>query len=170
MLNHLVGRGLQIERYPNVSFDEETCTFPIFTLTKKMIGFQQYRPNAPKTKKNDQKYGRYHTFIMSGYAGFWGLESFEYESNILFLTEGIFKSVKLHRFNLPSVALLGNDPTHLKNQLYLTGRRLIAICDYGDAGKKLAKMGHLAFTCPDGKNLDDMTDRECAEFLEEIHL
>lgn len=159
-----------MNRYPTVSYDDETCTFPIYTLTGKMIGFQQYRPNAPKTRKNDIKYGRYHTYLMSGYAGFWGLESYDYQPSILFLVEGIFKAARLHRFNLPAVALLGNDPTHLKNQLYLTGRSLIAICDYGDAGKKLAKMGHVSFSCPDGLNLDDMTDAQCFEFLKDINL
>lgn len=170
MLEHLIGRGLQLERYPTVSYNDEACTFPIYTLTDKMIGFQQYRPNMPKTRKNDEKYGRYHTYIMPGYAGFWGMESYNYRTDILFLVEGIFKAAAIHRFNLPAVALLGNDPTHLKNQLRLTGRRLVAICDFGNAGIKLAKMGHIAFSCPDDLNLDDMTDDQCREFLKGMNL
>lgn len=170
MRSHLEGRGLQLERYPTVSYDEEVCTFPIYTLTKKLIGYQKYRPQASKTRKNDEKYGRYHTHFAPGYAGFWGTESLEYGKSILFLTEGIFKAVRLHRFNLPAVALLGNDPSHLKNHLALTRRKLVAICDFGEAGTKLAKMGHYSFVCPDGLNLDDMSDRQAFEFLKEMHL
>lgn len=170
MKKHLEERGLQLYRYPTVSYDEDVCTFPIYSLTNDLIGYQNYRPKATKTRKNDEKYGRYHTHFKPGYAGFWGVESLEYEKGLLFLTEGIFKAAALHRFNLPAAALLGNDPSHLKNHLRLTGRKLIAINDFGDAGKKLAKMGHVNYTCPDDLNLDDMTDTQVFEFLKGIHL
>lgn len=139
MLQHLKSRKLNIERYFNISYDCDSVTFPLYSVTKNLIGYQRYTPNAEKKKRNE---GKYYTHFSSGNYGFWGTETLEYKGPI-FLCEGIFKSCSLHNFDLCSLAVLGNDPKQIVSQLKLLGREIITVPDPDKAGNKLKKFGHL---------------------------
>ncbi len=166
MKEHLKSRGLELERYQNVTLTRWTTTFRLYTPTGKLIGFQQYRPTADKTRKNNPKFGRYYTYVTPGYLPIWGFETLDYDKSLVFACEGIFKAASLHRLNLPAVAILGNDAKQYLNQMRLLNRHVIAICDPDEAGKRLAKIGNEAPKMD--AYLDDMTDLEIEKMLKRI--
>lgn len=165
MKEHLEERGVQFDRY-NINCNRWTASFKLYTPTGKWIGYQQYRPLADKTRKNNPKFGRYYTHVTTGYLPIWGFETLDYTPSVVFACEGIFKAVRFHRFNVSAVALLGNDSKQYMNQMHLLNRKVIAICDPDDAGKKLAKVGHVAPEME--KYADDMSDAEIEVLLKKL--
>jgi hypothetical protein len=137
-----------------------------------MVGYQAYRPLADKVQRN-HIHGRYYTFLgeegeiqsrSKKKLGIWGLESLQYPGPV-FLSEGIFDAIRIWNQGYASLALLSNDPKHLRNQLLLLNRRLIAVCDNDEAGRRLAKMGHTSVTVT-GHDLGDSTQDEVLEVIE----
>lgn len=160
IFSHVVERGVD----PNVhkfwvDEIEGVATFPITNLSGQLVGYQQYRPSADKKRKNNPKEGRYYTYTLKDTRGVWGLESWTF-SNTLFLTEGIFGSARLTRLGVSSVALLSNDPKHLSDFLFIIRqqRPLVAICDYGYGGSRLAKFGHKSLHMTEDFDIDEATD------------
>ena len=142
---------------------ERVATFPLWNLSGQFAGFQAYRPERDKVQKNDLQ-GKYYTYRGDKLVPrkcqtvtVWGLESW-YLSNTLFVTEGIFDAARLTNIGVSAVAVLSNDPTmDTRNWLHCVRqtRRVVAVCDPGRAGHKLAKVGTYAHTVelagiPDG--------------------
>ena len=98
---HLLERGLNPELY-TVSWDEETACFALWNLSGQWVGYQQYRPFAPKTCHNDPREGRYFTWAKNRLA-VWGLETWDFRQDLLFVTEGVFDACKLHNLGLPEI-------------------------------------------------------------------
>lgn len=174
-VQHFKDRHLDPDRY-HVYWDENVACFLLFNLTGKIVGYQQYRPFAPKTLNNDPILGRYYTFVpkilglpdgrKAQDLACWGLETLHYRKDILFLTEGIFDACRLHNFGLPAIALLSNHPKPFSGWLSMIKDRIkIAICDNDLAGKKLARLGDRhVFTS--GKDLGEMTDIDIQHMVE----
>lgn len=160
MEEHLNERHLDMDLH-RVWLDNEQniATFPLWNLSGQLVGYQQYRPDASKKKKNSPKEGRYYSYISSGSRGVWGLESWSL-SPALFLTEGIFDAARLTSLGLSAIAVLSNDPVFLKPWLIpvWSSRHVVAICDYGPAGHKLAKYGHSYWSMPEEFDLGDAPD------------
>lgn len=146
---HLLSRHVDLNVH-RVWFDDDeyVATFPLSNLSGMMVGYQQYRPLADKTLKNSPREGRYFTFTKKETRGFWGVESWNF-SNTLFLTEGVFDAARLTERGVSAVATLSNDPVHLKNFFYMLNRPVVAVCDAGNAGRKLAKYGTTSVTVPE---------------------
>lgn len=167
---HLIGRHLDPMNYA-VSWDDETACFLLFDLSGRVVGYQQYRPGAPKTMRNDPREGRYYTYFTGRkdekQFSVWGLETWDYSAHVLFVTEGIFDAVRLHQFGYSAVAVLSNDPKFLRNWLFLIRqqRKVIVVCDDDAAGRKLAKFGDVALFPHGSKDLGDMTHEEVAELV-----
>jgi DNA primase len=170
LYEHLKSRDCDPSKYDVVvSEDHGIATFMLYNFAGKVVGFQTYNPNAPKTRNNmdprKQKYFSYH--IKEGYKstlGFFGMETFDKTKKVVFLTEGIFDAVKVHGLGLNCLALLSNDPKRIKTYLRTMPYHYVAICDGDKAGRKMRKMGHEYITMPEGKDLGDMTQNE-VEFL-----
>lgn len=151
MLQHLKDRHIDTDLHNVWTCDEERIAkFPLLNLSGQMVGYQAYRPDASKEKKNDI-YGRYYTYRgekliakHSKSVTVWGLESWRL-SNTLFVTEGIFDAARFTMLGTSAIAVLSNDPS-TSTKLWLMCirqmRPVIAICDPGKAGNKLAKIGH----------------------------
>ena len=165
VLRHMVEeRGLQPERY-RVFADDETATFLLYNLSGQIVGYQRYRPGASKEGRNDEAFryfthrtdtmhhGNRRTLAIAA----WGLESFAYRDDVLFLVEGIFDAVKLHNLGLPAIAVLANDPKHLAGWLRLLPRRLIVVADPDEGGAKLREFGDVAITAEPHHDLGEMT-------------
>lgn len=165
VLRHIVEeRGLQPERY-RVFADDETATFLLYNLSGQIVGYQRYRPGAPKhhPTREDERYfpevseqrhpGNRRTLAIAA----WGLESLSYRDDVLFLVEGIFDAVKLHNLDLPAIAVLANDPKHLAGWLRLLPRRMIVVADPDEGGAKLRKFGDVAITAEPHHDLGEMT-------------
>jgi hypothetical protein len=162
---HLLERGLDPSLY-TVSWDDETACFALWNLSGQWAGYQQYRPFAPKTCRNDPREGRYFTWAKNKLA-VWGLETWHFRSDVLFVTQGVFDACKLHNLGLPAVAVLGNDPRQLRPWMGSLGRVTVAVCDDDAAGAKLAKLCSRAVTVQGGKDLGDMTQEQVHDFVGE---
>jgi hypothetical protein len=166
MKQHVISRNVDLNLH-TVWFDDDNriAVFPLWNLSKEFVGYQAYRPDADKTTRNDEK-GRYHTY--RGVKLFprhcktvavWGLESW-YLTNTLFVTEGIFDAARLTQLGVSAAAVLSNDPSTSTKNWFLAVRQtrpVVAVCDPGRAGAKLAKLGHLSHvvTLPNNADLGD---------------
>ena len=141
---HLKDRFVDFDKH-KVWVDEANvvATFPLTNLSGQLVGYQQYRPNMTKEKRNHPKYGRYYTYTNKEMKSVWGLESWNF-SNTLFVTEGIFCAARLTNMGYSAIATLSNNPKFLKNWFYIIKkmRPIIAICDYGKDGLKLSSYTH----------------------------
>lgn len=158
---HLLSRGMQPDR-PGLILDEKNgiATFLLYNLSGQLVGYQQYNPNGTKQIRNDEKQRdllKYFTFVGDEGDGsragkkklaVWGLETVVSQDDTIFLTEGVFDAVKLQNVGLPALAVLANDPRQLKPFLFALGKRVIAVCDDDDAGRKLASLAHVALCVP----------------------
>lgn len=143
---HLSSRYLDTDIHPTwISEELKCCTFPIWNLTGQLIGYQRYRPNAPKTMTNDPREGRYFTRIKDGKVGVWGLESWHF-SNTLFITEGVFDACRLTNKGASAVALFSYAVSKTSQNWLHTVRQsrpVVAVCDNDSSGLKLRKYGHI---------------------------
>jgi hypothetical protein len=163
MLSHLKERHLQPERY-QFHYDEEVACFYLFNLSGQIVGYQQYRPNATKERKNDSKQGRYYTYIKDR-LGVWGLETFHYRNDILFITEGIFDAVRIHNYNLPAIAALACHPLHIAGWLNCIPRYIVGICDDDKAGRKLSSVCHTSIRVVGEHDLGDAAEETVRKIL-----
>lgn len=134
----------------SVSVDGDVACFYLFTLSGKIAGYQNYNWKAGKEKRNDE-HGRYYTYRgeklipkHSKDVAVWGLESW-YLSTTLFVTEGIFDAARFTELGHSAVAVLSNNPSTSTKNWFTCIRQIrpvVAICDPGAAGRKLAKVGH----------------------------
>lgn len=161
---HLHNRYFDYSRYDGVHLDEDNTTvfLPLWNLSGKMVGYQQYSPLNPKTSFDDPKKAKYFTWVTKPAASknpelaVWGLETLDYNKP-LYLTEGVFDACRLHWNGMSALAVLSNNPLHLRNWLSLLPVTVVT-CVQGDvAGKQLAKFGDRAILLPDGCDVGDLT-------------
>ena len=179
---HLMSRGLDPAKN-NVIIDDERgiATFLLWDLSGRLTGYQQYNPSGTKQIRNDIKHRdqlKYFTFAGNENNNSklgkkkliaWGFESFHFGENIVFITEGIFDAVKLHNAGLPALAVISNDPKHLRPLFRALGRTIIAVCDRDEAGDKLAKYADLSFRIPEPyHDLGDMPQEKVEMWLKNI--
>jgi len=143
---------------------DEVAVFYLWNLSGQMVGYQQYRPLGDKEQCNDPEVGKYYTYAKDSIAVF-GLETYFYRNDILFLTEGVFDAVKLHALGLPAFAVLSNNPKKIQSWLYALPRYIVAVCDNDAAGKKLAKCGNMSITCDGGKDLGSLSLEEAKSLI-----
>lgn len=148
VLNHLKSRSLDTTLYPDLVVDEasQTATFYLWNLSGQLVGYQQYKPFAPKNDKtlkpSDLKYFTYLSKPDGKKSALsaWGLQLLDKSKPYLFLVEGVFDAVKLHRMGLNALAVLTCDPKHLSSWLKTMNYRLVPVCEGDKAGQKLAKL------------------------------
>ena len=169
LVEHLIERHVQFDRYPGLFIGEEDATFLFYNLSGQIIGYQRYNPLGDKKGRNleNGKYYNYQTHIndvrTTAMLGVWGLETYDYRYDLLFLVEGVFDAVRLHNLELPAIACLTNNPKHLRNWLLCLDRKIIAVCEDDKAGKKLANSADGAIMLSNGKDLGELTDDEVEE-------
>ncbi len=173
---HLKERGVDTSK-TKVIVDKEsnTATFLIYNLSGQLIGYQFYNPNGEKNTliarkhiknlKSDKDvqslrdYIRYYTRISEYQKGIsvYGLETYTKDSNILFVTEGIFDCIKIHNAGYPAVATLTNAGSlELKTWFKIIPQTIIAIHDNDPSGEILKKLADYSFPAPEGyKDLGD---------------
>lgn len=177
--HHLLSRGLDPDASP-VIIDEENkmATFLLWDLSGRLAGYQQYNPSGSKDYRNDEKFRnvlKYYTF--AGEEGeirnvckkklvAYGFHTLEYGQQILFLTEGVFDAVKIHNAGFPALAVLANNPQHLKSMIWSLSRYTVAICDDDKAGAMLRKVADVAYNVPQPyHDLGDMPQENVNEWL-----
>ncbi len=166
LADHLRNRGMNPDLY-RVAYDEEEriATFFLYNLSGHIVGYQHYRPEAGKERKNDPKQGRYFTYLPEGKDGVFGLDLLNHEDRTIYVTEGIFKAAVLHRLGYNAIAVLTSTPKRLKPwfRIMKATWNLVAIGDPDDAGRKLVNMVKSGFQSP--FDLDEMSDEDIIELL-----
>lgn len=156
---HLKDRHLNFELHrPMVDEVERVATFYLWNLSGQLCGYQQYRPEGEKKPNNNPKEGKYFTYRKQPTLVVWGVESLHLSPNVVFLTEGVFDACRLTEKGYSALAVLSNNTGYdLQNWLGMLNRKVVAVCDNDDAGRKLAKFGDVAVFCED-HDLGDSTD------------
>ena len=172
--NHLLERHIDFNR-TKVYLDhaQNLATFPTFNLSGQMTGYQQYNPLGDKKIHNDRLKSKYYTFIGDNFAyQVWGLESFNYRNDVLFIAEGIFDAVRLINFNFPAIAALTCTPCpDFIQWLKVINRRVIAILDNDDSGNRLKSSAQESYRVPDPyKDLGDMPNDDVKAFISKVEL
>lgn len=167
---HLISRHIDFALHrPIIDDNERVATFFLWNLSGGIVGYQQYRPDAGKEKRNNPKEGRYFTFHPKKTIAVWGLESLHLTPNILFVTEGIFDAARITERGVSAIAVLSNDPTnYVKTWINCLSRKVIAVCDDDAAGRKLAKLGDESIVLS-GHDLGDATDEEVTELIAKFY-
>lgn len=141
MLMHLHTRGLNTGLHSYwISSDGNVVVFPLWNLLGQIGGTLDYRPHKSKEWRNDER-GRYCARNYGKGPLVWGMESW-YNSNVLFLTEGIFDACRFTSKGYSAIAALSNNPKPLKSWLSVLNRPIVAVCDGDTSGLKLANYGH----------------------------
>lgn len=166
MLVHLKSRYLDLDLHrPMVDDVERVATFFLWNLSGQVVGYQQYRPEGEKKPQNNPKQGKYFTYRKQPTLAVWGVESLHLKSHVVFVTEGVFDAARLTSRGYPAVAVLSNNTGwDLKNWLSCLNRKVVAVCDNDDAGRKLAKFGDQAVVTFTG-DLGDSTDQYVTDLL-----
>lgn len=166
--NYLKRRHLDIELHrPVIDEESRTITFFLYNLSGCLVGFQQHRPDAPKTpQKRGPREARYFTYRKQPTHGVWGLESLYLSRGPVFLTEGVFDAARLTEKGQSALAVCCNDPQRdLWNWLQMLARSVVVVADNDKAGRELAKFGHYAEYCPeDGQDLGECSE-DFVEYL-----
>jgi hypothetical protein len=164
---HLLSRHCNLELHrPWLNEEEYVASFPLWNLSGQMVGFQQYRPLAPKQRQNHVRDSRYFTYRKQPTLAFFGVETLHLTPNVLFLTEGVFDACRITERGFSALAVLSNDPSKdLKGWLRSLNRKVVAVCDNDAAGRKLAKFGDVAVFC-DGHDLGDASKEYVTKLLE----
>jgi hypothetical protein len=159
LVEHLKKRHLDLELHrPVVDLENDVATFYLWNLSGNFCGYQQYRRFGEKKPNNNPKQGKYFTYRKQPTLAVWGVESLHLSPNVVFLTEGVFDACRLTEKGYSALAVLSNNTgTDLKNFLFMLNRKVVAVCDNDDAGKRLAKFGDVAVFCED-HDLGDSTD------------
>jgi hypothetical protein len=175
---HLLSRGLDPEKYSVVINEvERVATFPLFTLTGQMVGYQTYRPEGVKNTSEGRKLGltprelKYFTHVTCDKSkqqysvAVFGMENFDWRKSTLYVVEGVFDAVKLHSLGLNAVAVLCNNPKPLRGFFKALGMRIVGVLDNDPAGLALSKTCDEYFVCPPNRDPGDMTTNELKELL-----
>lgn len=160
---HLLSRGMLPSLY-NLSVGEGVVSFALYDFGGKQVGYQEYRPFAPRNSANVRE-ARYFTYLPRRVNGYFGAESLKWwPDDGFYVVEGVFKAAKLHKLGQPALALMGSEVDRHLNQLNLLHRPYLAIGDNDAAGQKFArKLGGIVSPI----DLDEMTDEAVEELLSE---
>lgn len=172
MRQHLKRRHLDIELYSGLSVGHDVVVFPMWNLSGQMVGYQQYRPDGNKKERRNPKVGKYYTQVRkegkTSATTAWGLDRLNMNRRRVYLVEGIFKACRFHNLGLNALAVISNDPKHLKSWLTSLGYELYSVCDGDKAGIKLAKYGNRSIILPSGVYVDEMSVSEFSDLVDAL--
>lgn len=144
--SHLFSRFLDTSIHRTIIDEEENvATFFLYNLSGKIVGYHQYRPLGEKIIFNHPKLGKYYTYRNRHQptVALFGMESYDFTSNILFIVEGVFDAARLTSRGISCVATCcNNPPKDYINFFSCLSRKTVVICDGDAAGRKLAKFGN----------------------------
>lgn len=167
MYQHMRDRHFKPWLYLNsVVISSDVLTFYLWNLSGQLVGYQQYRPDGNKLERRNPREGKYFTYTSKHYPlAAWGLELLNPKSRVIYLVEGVFKACRFHNYGMNALAVLGNNPKHLRSWLRSLGYHIHVVCDGDAAGKKLAKYGDSVTYMPIGKQIDEITKEEFKDLI-----
>ncbi len=153
---------------------EECVIFPFVAPGGRFIGHQRYFWRRPKLRSNDEQ-GRYiSTFLPEcKLTAFYGWPNC-FGHGPLFITEGIWDSIRVNNCHVDCIALLCNSPSKQLKQyirMMLGGRPLVALIDrdQNKAGEKLGRAFDYAYEPTEGyEDFGAMSHDVCFARMTEI--
>lgn len=144
--SHLSSRFLDTSIHRTIIDEEENvATFFLYNLSGQIVGYQQYRPLGDKYEYHQNpKLGKYFTYRNrhNPTVALFGLESYDFTPNILFIVEGVFDAARLTSKGISCVATFcNNPPKDYRNFFSCLSRKTVVVCDGDKAGRRLAKFG-----------------------------
>ncbi len=172
IIGHLRSRGVDPDK-TTVLLDKENgiATFLLYNLSGKLVGYQRYNPRGDKKDHTNSLMAKYYNYVTKegdkhSSIAVWGLDTVDMSEPYLFVTEGIFDIVKLKNLGLPGIAVLSNNPTHLKPWFKILNKKIIAVLDSDDSGSKLRNIADYYISTPSPyKDLGEMPDEEVNKFI-----
>lgn len=141
---HLKARYFDMSKHQAIlSAEEGLVIFPLWNLSGQLVGYQQYRPTGRKgNAENNPKLSKYFTRRNKNEVCVWGTETWA-DSNVLYVTEGVFDACRLTYMGHSAIALFSNninENSSTANWLKLVTkfRPTVAVCDNDKAGLMLA--------------------------------
>lgn len=164
-IKHLIDRGYHNKLHSWVDMRKELITFPLWNLSGQLIGYQQYNWKATKDKRSKED-GRYWTYNAKENIAVYGLDTIDW-SKPLYLVEGVWDAITVQNTGRNCIAVLTNNPKHLRNWLSCLPVKIIAICegDENGEGYKLARYGDSAIYLKVGKDPNSMGEAAMDELL-----
>lgn len=165
---HLIRRGLSSRYTGKVFIDrfEEVVTFPLWSCTGKLVGYQKYDWNSDKLRNNDIK-GKYYTYRRKDWLTFWGLDLIDLSSEEpLYVVEGVWDAVSVLNAGYRCIAVLSNNPKGLRNLLNCLPCKTVALCDGDKAGMMLSRVTDVRVVLPEGKDCNDLDSEELQSLLD----
>lgn len=164
LLTHLLKRRCNVSLHqPVLDSEEQVATFYLWNLSGQLVGYQQYRPTAPK-HHTEPKLARYFTYHQNGLVVF-GLESLCLPGPV-FVVEGVFDACRFTQAGRPALAVLSNNPKpQVREWLRCLGRPTVFVTDGDSAGHQLARRERLSMCCPAGHDPADAPDDWFASLL-----
>lgn len=164
LVKHLLMRRYDPSRYKHQTLDtyNNILTTHLMNLSGQFVGFQQYNPQGEKKVDNAAE-GRYFTITPRGTLACWGIEVLDPKKKDLYIVEGVFKASALHMTGRNALAVLSNNPKHLKSWLHTMNYRLIGIGDGDKAGRHMQRVAGEGFQSE--KDLDEYSTEELDELL-----
>jgi hypothetical protein len=153
---------------------EEHVIFPLIAPGGRFIGHQRYFWRRPKLRSNDEQ-GKYITTYLkeAKLTGIYGWDNC-FGCGPLFVTEGIWDSIRVNNCYLDCVALLCNSPSKQMKQyirMIANGRPIVALIDRDEnkAGERLGRAFDYSFEPAHGYgDYNDMPHSVCFEHMTNI--
>lgn len=171
-IDHLIYRGGS-SSMDSVHIGEKYIYFYLYNLSGQLVGYQRYYKDGIKEFRNsDRDDAKYYTRVTHGakgsVLGVYGLHRYHPQKD-LYVVEGVFDAIVLHRFGYSAIATLTNDPAHLASWLFAIPNKVIAIPDGDKAGSKLSKYADSTVLLPNGMDINQMyTEGRISELLKRI--
>ena len=148
-------------------YEEELLTFPLWTTTGKLVGYQQYNWNADKLRNNDHK-GKYWTYRRKDTLTAWGLDCLDlFSTETLYIVEGVWDAISVINTGRRCLAVLANNPQQLKPWLSCLPCKVVALCDGDKAGKMLGRCADEMVVLPEDTDPNEMSMEDLNLFLQE---
>ena len=170
--DHLIHRG-GTTSMRHVVVDEKYIYFYLYNLSGQMVGYQRYFKDGTKEFRNeDRADAKYYTYISKAakgsVLGVYGLNSYHPQTD-LYIVEGVWDAIVLHKFGFSAIAVLCNNPEHLASWLFAIPNKVIAIPDADKSGSKLIKYADSHVVLPDGYDVNLLyTEGRTDELLKRI--
>ena len=157
-LSHIHGRGIYDLKSSSYVVSDNFIYFWLFNLSGQLCGYQRYYWRGSKKTNKENEDPKYYTYITKEYRSVknavWGLETY-IPNSILFIVEGIFDAIPIHKLGYPCIAVLGYNPANLKQWLNLLPVKTIAVLDGDKSGFALSKYTDDYISLPDGLDPGD---------------
>lgn len=148
---HLTTRGLVDTDVCAICTQTETVSFYLYNLSGQLTGYVRYNwLGNKKLRRNDK--AKYYSFGK----GVYGLHSIRPTTTKLYIVEGVWDAIALHRLGYAAIAVLTSNPIPIMGWVKTLPYRTIAILDGDAASNQLKKFVDTYILLPDGTDPNEM--------------